>query len=211
MTDTASIFETAGTTTEDIRGSIYGDDEPQPDSPFINPSEDKKPDKHAVRVSGQSMFANLSFFVGGQLIGRKIDPPVGRVIQFQAPLAAQKIDQAIAYSWIDRLLQPIFRAFDSVEGMGALGLPILIGALERKPEWAPMLEQPIRELVGITIDEVVPIMRKAKTQRRTKVRSLGDISDVFQDLPRGVDPVDAFMAFIFQDVIQPQEEEKIDS
>jgi hypothetical protein len=205
---TEELFGSEGQ--EEVDYKIFADEEP-PEHIFQEDKDGKgRPDKYATRASGEGLLSTLVMGLGSVLVSRKIDPPVGRCFQFEAPLAGKMIDQTIAGTFIDRLLQPLFRKSDDIEGLGAIfGLPILIGIYERKPELGPLLEGPIREVVASSMDQVAPLMRKETAKRRRTARSLTDISDAF-NLPRGADPVDAMMGFIFQDMIPPEGEETED-
>lgn len=203
-TITDNIFENAG---EEIVGDKLfegeGDKENEkPESPF---KEKDAPKRHSGRASGESVLTTIVTIGGGVLVNRRIDPGVGRVLQLESPLLAQRIDKAIANTFVDRLLQPLFRKGDDLEGLGAaLALPIMVGIVERKPEMFPMMEPMMEEIIGTVLEEVAPLVRKSKTKRRAAARTLTDINEAF-DIPRGEDPIKAVMGFLFMDSAEPTE------
>ncbi len=203
MTDTVigDIFSNASEETVNTENAYKSDEyEPEPESPYKG--ETKKPDRKASRVSGESILGYGWIGFGSYLVNKRIDPPVGRVLQLQAPLAGKTIDDIIAHTWIDRILQPIFAKSEQLEGFGALiALPILVGLVERKPEMAPMVMGPLHDVLGQTLIDIAPLIRKKKTQQRSAARSI-DLNEAF-DIPRGQDPIEAILAgFIFQDVVR---------
>lgn len=197
---TDQIFSGVGEEEVDT-GSLYEGDEPAPKEEW---KEDKYTPPTKARTSGEQVLNTAFFGLGYLLVSRQIDPPVGRTIQFEAPLAAQAIDKAIAGTFIDRILQPLFNKSEQLEGLGAiLALPVMVGLYERKPALAPILEPAMLEVVGIAADELVPVMRKHKAKARRNARSLSELTDAF-DIPKGTDPRIAILGSFFRDV-QPEE------
>jgi hypothetical protein len=213
MTDTLTGDLFANASEETVDGSIFeGDSEeqqPTPESPYKG--ETKKPDRHASRVSGESILGYGWIGLGSYLVNKRIDPPVGRVLQLQAPLAGKAIDDIIAGTFIDRILQPIFAKSEQLEGFGALiALPILVGLIERKPEMAPMVMGPLHEVLGQTLIDLAPTLRKKATKQRAAARAI-DLNEAF-DIPRGADPIEAILqGFIFQDIVMEQEQPVADN
>lgn len=177
--------------TDTITDQVFGESEPEtpifvdidesaPDSPF---QEDKKPppDRHAgPRSSGEDFIGAGVAFAGTLLVSKRIDVPVGRCVQFQAAITGKKIDELIANTWVDKLLQPLFRKGDQFNELGAvLGLPILIGICERKPEMAPMLMGPMEEFVLTTLNEMAAMRKKTKLSTRRAVRT-SEIRDMLE-------------------------------
>lgn len=203
MTDaiTDQLFDS--TNDEEVGGLFDSEDRP-PENAF---KEDAKPppNRKAARSSGEGLLGTAIVSAGYLLVSKDIDPPVGRCLQLEAPLAAQQIDRAIAHTWLDKLLQPLFRKSDDLEGLGAVfALPIVVGLYERKPQWASILEPAMEELVGSTLDLVAPLMRAQKSKRRRSARSMTDINEAF-DIPRGADPVKYILGgWIFQDSQNPE-------
>lgn len=190
---------------EEEIGSVFGE-QAAPEQPY---KEDVKPppNRYAARATGEKLLSTAWFSLGSFLVQRRIDPPVGNVLRLQSPLAGRKIDEAIAGTFIDRILQPIFRKSDDLEGIGVIiALPVMVAMYERNPGMAPVLEPAMRDVLASTLEQVAPLMRAEKTKLRRTARSLADINDAF-NIPRGADPIDAIMnGFIFADPGIPEEE-----
>jgi hypothetical protein len=179
--------------------------EPKPEEPKPFQGEDKKPVQK--RVKGDDFLSYVAVGAGTLLVTKRIDPPVGRTLQLEAPLIGQQIDKVIAGTFLDKLLQPLFSKGEMLEELAAvLTLPILIGTLERKPEWAPLLMEPIAQSLTKVLEETAPLIRKKNTATRRTAKTMTDLGDAF-DIPRGADPVDTILrGFIFQDIPQPEPE-----
>ena len=198
-----SIFDNAteepvriGKLTDDDWKDVYGEDEeeqPTPEPPtsetFLN--ETKPPDRSGSRVSGEGVLTTVWMGIGSVLVSKQIDPPVGRCLQLEAPLAAREIDKAIAGTFLDRILQPLFRKGDQLEGLGAIiALPVMVGLYERKPQMAMMLEEPMKQVMENVLLDVAPLMRTEKSKLRRSARSMADIHEAF-NVPLNVpDPKD---------------------
>jgi hypothetical protein len=196
MSDTTSLFEGSSEEVDDT--SFYTSEEVPPEQPYIE--EERKPERYAARTSGENLLATAWFAIGGILVSKRIDPPVGRCLQLEAPLAAQEIDKVIAGTFLDRILQPIFRKGDQLEGLGAIiALPVMVGLYERKPNLAPLLEEQMKQTLGNVLLDVVPLMNKNKAKMRRSARSLKDVNEAF-DIPRGADPINyIYDNWVFQD------------
>jgi hypothetical protein len=186
---------------------IYTGEEPPEKDNFFK--EKVPPKVLKERYSGENFLAYGAVAAGTLLVSRKIDPPVGRCLQLEAPLLGQKIDAVIAGTFLDRLLQPLFKSSEAFEDLGALlALPALVGLMERKPEWTPILMEPLSQSLGSVLEQAAPLIRKRKTKQRSYARSMSDISDAF-DIPRGADPIEAILrGFIFQDMQAPEPQEE---
>ena len=196
-----------GTTDE---SGIFDKEKSGPESPFKEDVDGKKPDRHAARASGESLLATVVIGAGTLLVNRRIDPPVGRVLQLEAPIAGQQIDKLIANTFIDKLLQPLFRKSDQFEGLGAvIGLPILVAVVERKPEVADILAGPLEEMVGTILEQTAPLMSKEKAKRRRAAKTINMEEDFGIEMPRGADPSKFMLGWIFQDMIQAEGEEEV--
>lgn len=171
------------------------------------PAENKErpPVIHHARESAKDLITLLYGGLGTALVQTGRDVPVGRVLQFQAPLAGARFDELIANTWLDSLIQPLVRGADKVEGLGSLILfPLLIGAYERNPSIAPVAEGILRQVVRSTLVEMAPILKKRDAEDRKAARAMADLSEVMDlgDLPKGTDPIDAVLAAIFAPVGQ---------
>jgi hypothetical protein len=199
MTDTGftDVYEETSPNGETPPQEVY---EPQP-------QEETRPTEHFARASGADFFTWIARGLGTALVQSGKDVPVGRVISFQAPITGNKLDHLIAHSWIDGLLQPLFRKTGELEGLGAiLVLPLLVGAMERSPSAAPMIAELMRPAVYATFSELAPLLRKQKRDDKRIFRTVADLNEEF-GLDRDADPFDAFMNAIFGDQTEGQEGE----
>lgn len=198
MTDTlgAEFFESGSEETIGSDTSSIYTEETGPQSPF---KEDSPPTRQ--RESGEDIIAFAFMGVGGILVNKGIDKPVGRCLQLEAPLVGKKVDEVIKGTFLDKLLQPVFRKSDDLEGLGAMiALPIMAGLMERKPQLAPMLADPFAEVLRATLTQMQPILRNKKNKTRRAVRSLGDDFNETFDIPKGEDPVPYIIQnFLFQE------------
>lgn len=181
MTDaiTTDVFETSSD--EEVTDIFAGTDE-QP-QPF---KEKAAPDRKAgPRASGADYLGAGVALAGTLLVAKRIDIPVGRCVQFQSPVTGKKLDEFIANTWIDKLLQPLFKKGDQLNDLGAvLGLPILVGIIERKPEMFPMLAGTMSELLITTLEEMAETRRKerTKTRRTMKNAEIRDMMDIPEEI-----------------------------
>jgi len=166
----------------------------------IDPDKQEKAPKqrNKPRSNASSFLTMLWGGVGTVLIKSGSDVPVGRVMQFQAPMAGEKIDQFIANTWLDKIIQPMVKAEEQIEGLGAVVmLPLLIGAYERQPLMADMIEPILREVVSISLIEMAPVIKRKAAKEKAALKAL---SSVKEGLGVGKDenPIDAILATIFE-------------
>ena len=162
--------------------------------------EEVKPTPHYPRANGRDLFSWAARALGTVLIQSGKDVPVGRVVSFQAPITGKRIDSLIANTWIDTLLQPLFRKSAELEGFATIvALPLAVASMERSPAMAPMIAQAMRPLVYATFDELAPLLREEKRADRRKYRTVADDPEykALFGLDRDDDPFEAFMTSIF--------------
>lgn len=173
--------------------------------------EEVTPRIHHTRTEGSDFWEWAARGVGTFLIQSGKDVPVGRVVSFQAPITGKRIDGLLANTWIDTILQPLFRKTQDIEGIGMIvAMPVLVGLMERQPAMAPMLGQMLRPMVYSTFDELAPIIRKERAADRRKYRTVADDPEykALFGLDRDDDPFEAFMASVFGVVVaEPGESE----
>jgi hypothetical protein len=187
---------------------LFDSGESTPTSPYKEDSDGKGPPKRiAKRASGENLLANALFGLGSLLVRRRIDVPVGVCLQIESPLAAAEIDKVIAGTFIDRILQPLFKTSDNLEGLGAIiALPIMVGTLERKPEMLPMLQPPIMDALEIVLTDMAPLMRKKKTRIRAAAKSL-NLNETYGIAP-GQDATEVMFWKIFETMSGEEETPK---
>lgn len=200
-----------GATTE-----TYAETDVIESAPLSDGPEETKPNIHPKEIgprhSTEALFSMAYGGLGTYLTMSGTDIPVGRVLQFQAPIAGNRIDQIIAGTWIDKLLQPIVRYQETAEGVGSLILlPLLIAAFERKPDLAgfPMFEKIIRGAVESSLMEMAPLLKKQASDTRKAARTVADIQGMGVELGLGPeemkDPIGALIAGFFYVPEQPEE------
>lgn len=172
----------------------YGEQTPEE---VKSDDREKTPSRHVKRGDVSGLITLAWGGIGTALVRTGTDVPVGRVLQFEAPLAGKKIDEIIAGTWLDALLQPLARQADKIEGLGAVILfPLLVGAYERNTTIGPMIEPVLRQVVRTTLSDMAPLLKKQQTQERKAMETISDLNDVFEIDP-GEDPVQAILAAIF--------------
>lgn len=205
--------------TVDAGENVFDDDSPlseraPSDSLYDGPtdgdsdaeSKEKAPKRSTGPRASASQLVTLAWGGVGTMLERSgTDPAVGRVLQFQAPLAGERIDDLIKGTWIDSLVQPFVKQADKLEGLGTLILfPVLIGAYERNPAIGGAIEGILRDVVTETLIELAPVIKKRTEKAKRAAKSMASIN---ADL--GIDPdenpVDAILAQIFAPPPAPPE------
>lgn len=191
----------ANVTEEETFGDAASTNGSESYEPETRPKEDEVPPKpHYPRSNGKDLFTWIARCIGTALIQSGKDVPAGRVVSFQAPITGKRIDGLIADTWIDTLLQPLFRKTEQLEGLGTIiALPIAVSMMHRSPAFAPMIGQAMRSLVYATFDELAPILLEEKKKDRRKYRTIADDPEykALFGLDRNDDPFEAFMGSIF--------------
>ena len=102
------------------------------------------PKRVSARLPLGSGLAQILGALGVGLIVTGRDPGVGMALQFEAPIAGEKLDHAIEGTLVDRFAQPLARAGKAGKDAGAvLALPFLVGLIERRPELYHVLKEPL--------------------------------------------------------------------
>lgn len=101
-------------------------------------------------------------------IARPINLPVARVLDVQAPVAGLLLEDVVRNTLVDRVLQPIARAAQGGEiAFALMGPPLLVAAIQGKPEMAPVLVPMLKESLRTWIDVAGPKLEElaAKDQK----------------------------------------------
>lgn len=158
---------------------------------------ERAPDKHTPRASVASLVTLAWGGVGTALVQSQADPPVGRVLQLQAPLAGVRFDELIAHTWLDSILQPLAKQGDKLEGLGALILfPLLVGAAERNPAAMPVIEPILRQVIRSTLVDMAPMLRKQKADDKKAAKAVAEMNEAL-DLDADTDPITAILESLF--------------
>lgn len=192
----AGIFD-AGMDGNSANGSDTGYEETTPTEADAEKQE-RTPARLIPRTPAADFLSMVYGLVGTGLERSGKDIPVGRVLQFQAPIAGNQLDKLIANTWIDRLLQPLVSKADFMETMGSVvAFPLLIGIYERQPESALVLEPIIRQVIMTNLEAMVPVLKEKQKNERKTAKAIADLNDTF-GIDKDSDPVDAVLATIFQ-------------
>lgn len=131
--------------------------------------------------------------------------PVGRYMQFQAPVAGEMLDEAIKGSPVDRLvIQRVVKArarFDLASAV--FGPPLIILAIESNPALmrtlGPVLEAQIRSSLPL----MVPAIKKIKAKQQAAQDAAEELFRDDETFDPAVDPVQQIMAMVFGDWVPP--------
>lgn len=164
--------------------------------------EEKRPTRTYPRKPIGDLFSFGWGGVGTLLTETGIDPVVGRTMQFQAPLAGEALDNLVAGTFVDKLLQPLASKSDAgKQAFSILGLPLIMGLLERNPG-NPMVYQLAYSTVKQNIKALIPVMEKQALEAKEDAEALAELNEFFE-FPEGVkDPV----AFVLMQLMGPMPE-----
>lgn len=145
------------------------------------------------RVSTEGIWST-TWMAGGLALQRSgADVPVGRCMQFQAPIVGDVLDEAIAGTFIDTMLQPIAGSGKRFKKVSAVvSLPILVGLIERSPQVAPMVEPLLRQVIR---EHLVALSAQAKKIRKEEAEYRKAMDDLGMDV--GDDPITDLLNDIF--------------
>ena len=107
-----------------------------------------------------SLAANI---LGGQ------HHPIGRVLSIQAPVAGAVLDDIVAGTVVDRVLQPFAKASAKGEvAYALLGPPVLVAVMTQQPQLAPILRPMLADSMMAWLDLAGP-KAVAMQERREKI------------------------------------------
>ena len=169
-----------------------------------------KPKIHHARVSTASFFEE-AWTGAGNLVARS-DVPVGRVLLFQAPCVGDIIDEEIAGTAADKLVQPVVRWWEKGSTIGALvGVPIVVAMIERQPERRAILLPMLRSMMGPMLVQMAKGAKKAKKRQEAEMAAIEDLDDflppemVAEMKKSGRSPADYLIEMIFAEQPTAQE------
>lgn len=144
-----------------------------PNTRAKTPKRQTPPRRVSARIPLTSGLGQATMLAGLGLIRSGRDIPVGRALMFEAPLAGERLDQAIAGTFLDKLLQPIAKAAKTGKDYGGiLALPIIVGIVERRPEAFPVL-RPIME--PLVLDMALEMAEMAQRTQAANERAMKDV------------------------------------
>lgn len=145
----------------------------------------------------------------GELIGqfllsfgsviKKVDPPVGQAIEFEAGAAGVAIDGVVAGTFVDRLVvQPIANAQDKWEALSDVAqFPVLVYMFEHYPSTRDALEEHLRDCFVNVLVQSIPVMKKKKEREEKVVKALEELGNLDPKYKDSVDPVSDMLTDIF--------------
>ena len=185
--------------------------EPAPKTKERRPKAQTRPGR---RNSAADTLGDLWGGIGSLAIRSGTHAPLGRCLQFQAPVAGEMLDEAVKGSIVDKmLLQPVVKARGRFDLLGAvIGPPLIVLAIERNPAQAEALMPMLRSSIRASLPLMVPAIKKVQEKERKAAEAAAEL---FPDLPPGEDPADAIIAMMFSDwvpnVPQPEPEPETES
>ena len=150
------------------------------------------------RVSAADTLGDVWSGIGSLAIRSGNHAPLGRCLQFQAPVAGEMLDEAVRGSFIDKLvLQPVVKGRGRFDLLGAvMGPPLIVLAMERNPAQADSLMPMLRASIRSSLPLMVPAIKKVQEK---EAKAAEAAAELFPDLAPGEDPVDAIIAMMFSD------------
>lgn len=198
------------------RGGLFdrfrkGDKAPADEAPKPPKRTKQAAGRVGRRASAADTLADVWSGVGSLAIRSGQHAPLGRCLQFQAPVAGEMLDEAVKGSFIDKIaLQPFVKARGRFDLLGAvLGPPLIVLAIERNPQQIDVLMPMLRSSVRASLPLMVPAIKKVQEKERKAAEAAAEL---FPDLLPGEDPVDGIIAMMFADWVpqapQPQQPEE---
>jgi hypothetical protein len=173
-------------------------------------TDETKPKKTTKRESAAFLITGVVGLVGTQLVKTETDVPVGRVLQFEAPLLGRDIDNVLAHTWLDHLLQPLIGTASKIEGIGAaLAFPVLVGMYERNEAIGEVVEPLLRDVVSEVLVQMHDVMKSTKRKERAAVRALSDMNEIL-GIDKDDDPVQAVLESMFRRDVPSEPEQVVD-
>jgi len=139
----------------------------------------KVPKSHGRRQSGAETISDGWGGLGSLALRNPAHIPLGRYMQFQAPVAGEMLDEAVAGTVVDKVgLQPIVRARGKFDLIAAVfGPPALIVAIERNPERAEMLMPMLRSSIRNALPLMVPAIKRLAAKEAKTIQAAEDLFD----------------------------------
>ncbi|MHB8842713.1 MAG: hypothetical protein ACYC56_13180 [Candidatus Aquicultor sp.] len=157
------------------------------------PTPKKAPVKKATVVSSKRISAadSLSDNIGraARMLG-SVNPAMSRALVFSAPATGQAIDEVVAGTIVDKVIQPFAKAADKWDRLGGvLSFPILFAVVSAKPDLLPMLEDDLREATVDVLIASIPTLMKKKAREKKAVEALSRLGEVDPRYANTTDPI----------------------
>jgi hypothetical protein len=161
-----------------------------------------------AKVGRPRKSSRTSFAAGGSLIWMGLsqvaastgNTPVSRALQLQSGIAGEVLDNAVAGSKLDRLVQPFIGETDRFKDVGMLlAFPALVLACQHNPD-NPMTASLLEMVVRQNLHQLAEGVRKAKLEDRKLADTVETLTGVGMEL--GDNPVHTILSMIFAPVEQ---------
>jgi hypothetical protein len=178
-------------------------------SPSVAPptTREKRPAaRSGRRVSAAETISDGWAALGGLAIRTGTHAPLGRCLQWQAPMAGEMLDDVVAGTIVDKVaLQKVAKGRHKFDVLGAvLGPPLLVLAIERNPQNAQALMPLLASSIRHSLPHMVPAIKKAKAKEAKIAEATAEL---FADDPtfrEGDDPVAYILGMMFEGWVPPQ-------
>lgn len=164
------------------------------------PGKPPKPPKRAhKRVSAADTLADAWGGAGSLAIRTGKHVPLGRCLQFQAPVAGEMLDEAVKGSFIDKLaIQPIVRARGRLDLFAAIaGPPALVFAIEQHPERWDILYPLLYSSVKNALPLMLPAMDRVRAKAEAEAEAAGKLLANDPSYEPGADPIEHVIRTMF--------------
>lgn len=184
------------------KASAPGDGTPPPTTRERRPATGKG----GRRESGAETISDAWSALGSMAIRTGSHAPLGRCMQWQAPVAGEMLDEAIKGSIVDKMaLQRVVKGRQRFDVLGAVfGPPLLVLAIERNPQNAQTLMPMLASSIRHSLPLMVPAIKKAKERERKVQEATALLFEDDPDFPKGVDPVEYILQMMFEGWIAPE-------
>jgi hypothetical protein len=109
--------------------------------------------------------------------------PTARVLNMQAPVAGAIVDKLVKGSVVDRVLQPLARMGDKADtAMALVGPPLIVAALTRNPQMAPLLLPLLSGALETWCDIAGPEIEKQKKRAEERKTRGFDIDKMIEEI-----------------------------
>lgn len=166
-------------------------------------TSERKPSVSKRRQSVAPTIEDAWSAIGGLAVRSGRHAPLGRCLQWQAPIAGEILDDAVRGTALDRIVfQPIAKGRGRFDAVGAImGPPLIVLAMERDPSRIDILMPVLKASIRSSLPLMVPAIKKVQ---KREAEAAAAARELFPDLPEGADPVDAIISMMFADWTPPQ-------
>jgi hypothetical protein len=146
----------------------------------------------ARRADTSDLLGMLWAGAGWLLVRSEADIPVGRCLIFQQQVAGDILQNVTRNTFIDKALQPLAARVDEIEALGSLiGIPLMVGLIERSPELQGPLEPMLRLALQAHLTAMLPVIKKQQAEEAKFAKVASELG------LEGDDPIGAMLNSMF--------------